>query len=236
MRKVIVFIVAALVALAVCAPAMASSSAITWWHPPTSFTVAGKVQAVDTTNSRLVLRVQLASLSAKQYLGEDMTVVVAPDAQLLKAKGVGFVKIALADIAPDDHVRVMGTVDRSGVGGPTYTAERVIMRHLVPPEGIKFFAFRGRVVSVDAAGSKLVAHLHLVTRALWQALETDFGFTVGPKARIVQWVDGAPVVITLADVAAGDTVLAKGHIDRTDPANPVFIIHWMRVWKAAPTL
>ena len=75
----------------------------------------------------------------------------------------------------------MGTVDRSGPGEPTYTAERVIMRHLVPPEGLKFFAFRGRVVSVDAAGSKLVAHLHLVTRRCWQALETDFGFTVGPS-------------------------------------------------------
>lgn len=232
MKKVIIFIVVALVALAVCAPVMASPGSINWWHPPTSFTAVGKVQAVDTTNGRLVVRVQLASLATRQYLGEDLTVVITPDTQLLKAKGVGFVGITLADVAIDDHVRVVGTVDRSGPGDPTYAAAHVVVRHLVPPEGLTFFAFRGPVVSVDATGRTLVAHMHLVTRALWRVLDTDFGFTVAPKARIVQWEDGAPVTLTLADVAAGDVVLAQGRIDRTDAAAPVFVIHWMRVWKA----
>ncbi|MGD0998675.1 MAG: hypothetical protein ABR941_10225 [Thermoleophilia bacterium] len=239
MKKALVVLAVVVVALAVCAPAFAASGVvapdhISWWHPAKTFTAAGKVQAVDTRNGRLVVRVWLASIGVAPYLGDDLTVVVTADTQLLRAYGNRFRSIALGDIALGDHVRVTGTIDRSVPRSPVFTANRVIARTIVAPNKIKWFAFRGPVKSVDASGGTLVARPLVVTRGLWDVLGIKTTFVVAANARIFTWQSGKPVVLTLADLAAGDHVLAQGAIDRSVPAKPVFTIEWMRVWEPTP--
>ena len=239
MKKALVVLAVVVVALAVCAPAFAASGVvapdhISWWHPAKTFTAAGKVQAVDTKNGRLVVRVWLASIGVAPYLGDDLTVVVTADTQLLRAYGNRFRSIALGDIALGDHVRVTGTIDRTVPRSPVFTANRVIARTIVAPNKIKWFAFRGPVKSVDATGGTLVARPLVVTRGLWDVLGIKTTFVVAANARIFTWQSGKPVVLTLADLAAGDHVLAQGAIDRSKPATPVFTIKWMRVWEPTP--
>lgn len=241
MKKLLIVAAVALAVLAFCAPALAGDPSgvvapdnIAWWHPAHTFTAAGKVQAVDTANGRLVVRVWLASVGVQRFLGDDLTVVITPDTQLLRAHGIKFEAIKLADIALGDHVRVTGVIDRHVPRQPSYVAGRVVAQTAVPPEALKWFAFRGPVKSVDATAGRLVARPRLVTRGLWDVLGADTTFVVAPTARIVTWRAGERVILTLADVAAGDHVLAQGSIDRTDPAAPVFTIKWMRVWEPAP--
>jgi hypothetical protein len=239
MKKALVVLAVVVVALAVCVPAFAASGVvapdhISWWHPAKTFTAAGKVQAVDTKNGRLVVRVWLASIGVAPYLGDDLTVVVTADTQLLRAHGNRFRSITLGDIALGDHVRVTGTIDRSVPRSPVFTANRVIARTIVAPNKIKWFAFRGPVKSVDATGGTLVARPLVVTRGLWDVLGIKTTFVVAANARIFTWQSGKPVVLTLADLAAGDHVLAQGAINRSVPATPVFTIEWMRVWEPTP--
>ncbi len=239
MKKALVVLSVLVVALAVCAPAFATSGVvapdhISWWHPATSFTAAGKVQAVDTTNGRLVVRVWLASIGVAPYLGDDLTVVVTPKTQLLHKHGRLFRAISLSDIRLGDHVRVTGAIDLSVPAVPVFTARRVVASHVVAPNQIKWFAFRGPVKSVDATGGTLVALPHLVTRGLWDVVGVKTTFVVAAGARTFTWQSGKPVVLTLADLAAGDHVLAQGSIDRSVPATPVFTIKWMRVWEPQP--
>ena len=162
MKKALVVLAVVVVALAVCAPAFATSGVvapdhISWWHPAKTFTAAGKVQAVDTTNSRLVVRVTLASVGAAPYLGEDLTVVVKPRTQLLRTHGRLFRAITLSDIKLGDHVRVTGAINLSVPTSPVFTAKRVVATTVLAPSKIKWFAFRGPVKSVDATGGSLVA-------------------------------------------------------------------------------
>jgi hypothetical protein len=239
MKKALIVLAVVVVALAVCAPAFAASGVvapdhISWWHPAKTFTAAGKVQAVDTTNGRLVVRVWLASIGAAPYLGDDLTVAVTANTQLLRAHGDRFRGIALGDIQLGDHVRVTGVIDRSVPKQPVFTAKRVVARSVVAPASIKWFAFRGPVKSVDASAGTIVARPLVVTRGLWDILGSRTTFVIAPNARIFTWQSGKPVVLKLADVAAGDRVLAQGSINRSVPATPVFTIKWMRVWEPKP--
>jgi len=230
----------ALVALTACVPAYAAGpgvrpiAQIHWWHPATSFTVAGRVQAVDTVNNRLVLRVWLASVGAQRYLGDDMTVVVKPGTVVLRKHCGKLTRIGLADVKLNDHVRITGKIDRTVPALPVYKAERIVARSVVPAEAIKWFAVRGPIKAVDPVADTLVLHARLVTRGLFDVVGTDVTFHVTPDARIITWRDGVRVALTLDKVVAGDRALAQGSIDRTDPATPVFTIHWMKVWEPAP--
>ena len=234
---ILTVVVVALAALVACVPAYASAGGfvpvaqIHWWHPATSFTVAGKVQAVDTTNGRLVLRVWLASIGAQDYLGDDMTVVVKPATIVLRATHGQLKRIDLAAVKLGDHVRVAGAIDRTVPALPVYKAERIVARTPAPFVALKWFAVRGPIKAVDTAAGKLVLHARLVTRGLSDVVGTDVSFKVAPDARIITWRDGVRTALTLDGVVAGDRALAQGRIDRSDPAGPVFTIRWMHVWE-----
>jgi len=233
MGRIAIVATVAVAALVLCAPAFAWPVDLDWWHPDKDFTCAGKAKAVDTVNGKLVVRVQLASVGVAQYLAEDLTITVTPDTQVLLHKGIGFKAIDLGDIAIDDHARVVGIIDRSGVGRPNYVAQRIVVRHPVPAEGLTRFACRGPLVSVDSAAGSVVVHLHLVTRALWDQLGTDFTLKVAGDATVFTVKDGAVTPITLADIVAGQRLSAQGVIDRTDADNPVFTIKWLRILPVA---
>ena len=239
MKRALIVLAVLVVALACCAPAFASSGVVAenhipWWTPAHTFTAVGKAQAVDTTNGRLVVRVTLASAGVAAYLGDDLTVVVTPKTQILRHSGRLYRTISLGAVRLGDNVRVTGAIDLSVPAKPVFTAKRVIATHVVRPDQIKWFAFRGPVRSVDATGGTLVAKPVRVTRGLWDVVGVKTTFVVAPKARIFTWVAGKPVVLTLADVTAGEHVLAQGSINRSVSTTPVFTIKWMRVWVPAP--
>ena len=240
MKKALIALAVLVVALACCAPAFADSSVVAenhipWWTPVHTFTAVGKAQAVDTTSSRLVVRVTLASAGVATYLGDDLTVVVTPQTQVLRHRGRLYRTIGLANVRLGDNVRVTGTIDLSVPAQPVFTAKRVIATHVVQPWQLTWFAFRGPVRSVDVTGGTLAAKPVRVTRGLFDVVGVKTTFVVAPNARIFTWVAGKPVVLTLADVTPGEHVLAQGSIDRSVPTAPVFTIKWMRVWVPAPT-
>ena len=239
MKKALLVLAIFVVALAVCAPAFAQSGVvapnhISWWQPAHTFTAAGGAQAIDTGNGRVVVRVWLASIGVAPFLGNDLTVVVTPKTQLLRAHGDRFRGIGLSDIKLGEHLRVTGTIDRSDPKAPVYKATRIVVRHVVAPDELKWFACRGPLKAVDATAGTIAVRPLVVTRGLWDVLGVKTTFAVAPNARIFTWLAGKPVVLTLADLAAGDHVLAQGSIDRSVPATPVFTIKWMRVWEPKP--
>jgi hypothetical protein len=239
MKKALIVLAVFVVALAVCAPAFAQSgvvapASISWWQPAHNFTAAGNAQAIDTTNGRVVVRVWLASIGVAPFLGNDLTVVVTPNTQLLRAHGNRYRSIGLSDIGLGEHLRVTGTIDRSDPKTPVFTATRIVARAVVAADQLKWFACRGPLKAVDTTGGTLVVRPLVVTRGLWDVLGVKTTFVVAPNARIFTWLAGKPVALTLADLAAGERVLAQGSIDRSVPATPVFTIKWMRVWEPKP--
>jgi hypothetical protein len=239
MKKALLVLAVFVVALAVCAPAFAQSGVvapdhIAWWQPAHNFTAAGNAQAIDTGNGRVVVRVWLASIGVAPFLGNDLTVVVTPKTQLLRAHGNRFRGIGLGDIRLGEHLRVTGTIDRSDPKAPVYTANRIVARTVVAANQLKWFACRGPLKAVDATAGTIVVRPLVVTRGLWDVLGVKTTFVVAPHARIFTWSAGKPVVLTLADLVAGERVLAQGSIDRSVPATPVFTIKWMRVWQPKP--
>ena len=235
MKKILIVALIVVAALALCAPAFAWPVSLPWWQPAHHFTCVGKVQSVDTTANKVTVRVHLASRGVADYLGEDLTIAVAPAAKIFKAEGSGLTPIALADVVIGERLRVEGVVDCSA-GAPVYVGKRLVMRH-APINDIKRFAFRGPVTAVDATAGTLSARLDMVTRVLSPFYHSEFGFTVAPNVHVWVMKGGWPVKAALADVVAGDRVTAQGGVDRSDPAAPVFTIRWMLVRHvAAPTL
>ena len=240
MKKALLVLAVMVVALACFVPAafattgVVAENHISWWTPAKSFTAAGKVDAVDTTNGRLVVRVTLASIGVAPYLGDDLTVVVTPKTQLLKPHGRLFKAITMSDIRLGDHVRVTGAIDLTVPAQPVFTADRVVASHVLNPNQIKWFAFRGPVKSIDLTGGTIVARPLLVTRGLWDIIGVKTTFVVAPTARIFILGRGQARRAHAGRPDRGERVLAQGSIDRTVPATPVFTINWMRVWEPVP--
>jgi hypothetical protein len=231
MKKLIVVALVAIAVLVICAPAMAWPVAQKWWEPSSHFTAVGKIQAVDTTARNVTVRVHLASTGAADYLGDDLTIVVAADAHVYKAFGARLKSITLADLVVGEKLRVEGQVGYP-TGSPVFTGHRLVMRRL-PLNEIRRFAFRGPVTAVDAIAGTLTATMDKVTRALSPYYHGPCSFVVAPSARIWVMKNGWPVKATLADVVAGDRVEAQGGANRSIPSVPVFTIRWMVVRHAA---
>jgi hypothetical protein len=233
MKKLVVMLAFLAAALVLSAPAMAwPADHIPWWQPAHTFTAAGHVTGIDAAG-KLTIHVDLASRGAARYLDQELTVRVGTGTQLLKARGITFKQITFANVRLGQHARVTGTIDRSGPGSPSYNAKRVIVRRIVAADDLTWFAVRGPVTAVDAAGGSITVHATRVTRALWDKIESDVTLKVGSAAKIVTWVNRAPVALTLGDVTAGDIVMAQGPIDRGVPLMPVYNVNWMRVWHSA---
>jgi hypothetical protein len=93
--------------------------------------------------------------------------------------------------------------------------------------GKKKFQLNGVVVSADTATGSLVVLVKRGSKAVKPYRGKELTLLVDPEARFVDRSGGDsgadPVTLTLADLVAGTRVHLGGRIDRTDPANPVFI-------------
>jgi hypothetical protein len=227
MKKLLLVVLVAIGALAVCAPALAWPVAMPWWEPSQHFTAVGKIQAVDPAANTVTVRVHLASRGAADWLGEDLTVSVAKDARIFKAFGRRLQSIAIGDLVVGEKLRVEGVIDYSS-GAAIHVGKRLVMRRL-PLNEIKRFAFRGPVTAVDAVAGTLTATMNRVTRALSPSYHRSCDFVVARDARIRVMRNGWPVRATLADVLVGDRIYAQGGADRGIPSAPVFTIRWMAV-------
>jgi hypothetical protein len=230
MKKLVVVALVAIAVLVICAPAMAWPVAQRWWEPSSHFTAVGKIQAVDATANTVTLRVHLASPGVADYLGDDLTVVVAAGAHVYKAFGARFESIALGGLVVGEKLRVEGQIGYPA-GSPVFTGHRLVMRRL-PMNEIRRFAFMGPVTAVDATAGTLTATMDRVTRALSPSYHGACDFVVATGARIWVMKNGWPAKATLADVVAGDRVYAQGGADRSVPSAPVFTIRWMLVRHA----
>lgn len=224
MKKLLVVALVVVAVLVLCAPALADSA-------PANFTCVGKIKAVDLTAGSVTVRVTLASRGVAEYLGKNLTIAVAADAKIFKARGRRLVAIALGDLLIGERLRVSGAIDSSGET-PAFVGKRLVMRH-VGAWHLKRFAFRGRVTAVDADAGTLAARLNRVSLVLRRAYHKVFRFKVAENARIWVMEEGAPVSATLADVVIGDRIAAQGTWHRRAGARPVFKIRWMVVRHAA---
>jgi hypothetical protein len=231
MKKLVVVALVAIAVLVICAPAIAWPVAQKWWEPSSHFTAVGKIQAVDTTANTVTLRVHLASPGVADYLGDDLTIVVAAGAHVYKAFGARFESIALGELVVGEKLRVEGQISYPA-GSPVFTGHRLVMRRL-PLNEIRRFAFMGPVTAVDATARTLTATMDKVTRALSPYYHGPCSFVVAAGARIWVMKNGWPTKATLADVVVGDRLYAQGGADRSIPSVPVFTIRWTIVRHAA---
>lgn len=67
------------------------------------------------------------------------------------------------------------------------------------------------------------------TKTVRAFIKTEIAMTVAADAKIRLLTDEGTVTIALADVPVGAKVKARGVIDRTNPANPVFTIKNLKV-------
>jgi hypothetical protein len=107
------------------------------------------------------------------------------------------------------------------------------------------FQLNGRVVSVDAETGSLVVLVKCGSRTVKPFRGLELTLVVDPEARIKdgpasEEADEA-VLLTLADLVEGARVHVGGRIDRTDPANPVYVARkiivqrWPEVVPTEPT-
>jgi hypothetical protein len=85
------------------------------------------------------------------------------------------------------------------------------------------FQLNGTVVSADAATGSLVVTVKCGSKPVKQFRGLDLTLVVAPDARMIDGTGETDVAITVADLVAGARVHVGGRIDRTDPANPVFV-------------
>ena len=96
MKKLIIVALVAVAVLAFCAPAMAWPIAQQWWEPSSRLHRRRQDPGRGHDRERVTVRVHLASRGAADYLGEDLTVAVAADAQVFKAVGARLERITWA--------------------------------------------------------------------------------------------------------------------------------------------
>jgi len=89
------------------------------------------------------------------------------------------------------------------------------------------FQLNGTIVSVDPITGALVVKVKCGSRTVKPFRGQELPLVVDSEARIRDAAaadeDGEPVLLTVADLVAGARVHVGGRIDRTDPADPVFV-------------
>ena len=95
------------------------------------------------------------------------------------------------------------------------------------------FNLVGTTAAVDADAGTLVVMVKAGTRTVKAFRGAELGLSVDPQAKIRLVTADGCVVATLAEIPVGVKVKVRGRIDRTDPANLVFVATFVKA-KGAP--
>jgi 5-hydroxyisourate hydrolase-like protein (transthyretin family) len=209
MRRIFVlfFILAAclVVAPAALAAPKACDTGQTWFD----FGLKGSVTAVDAENGALTVAVEQGS----EGLPASVDVLVTEDTHLFRVQHHDRTCIDLADIVAGDEVMILGWTDDSS-GEVVYTAAAVSVK-------APCFGLVGTVTAVDAEDGLLTVSVDEATGDLTgeiQIVVTDETRIVRAhryQAHHARGCDGEEEQLTLADVAAGDTVGVWGTVDKS---------------------
>jgi len=108
MKKLLIVVILLALMVATVIPVLAAPEELKGGQ--NRYVVAGIVTAVDTGAKTLTIHVVLANKKAKSYIGQDLTIQTLDTTYFVEKTGHGKVKITLADLSPNDTVRVKGRV------------------------------------------------------------------------------------------------------------------------------
>jgi len=214
MRRIILSLIIVAACLVAAPAALASGPAPCDPGGPTwfDFGLSGTVTAVDAENGLLTVAVAHGS----DGLGDAVDVVVTEDTHLVRAQHHERTDITVADVVVGDRVVVCGSTDDSA-GTTVYTAAVVCVR-------APCFGLVGTVTAVDADKGMLSVAIDEASGDLTGTLD----IVVTDDTRIVRAEHGEharqcddETDITLAGVAAGDSVGVWGTIDSSS-GSPVY--------------
>jgi len=113
MRKLLIVVIVLALLAATVVPVLAAP--VEKKGGQNRYVVAGIVTVVNAADNKLTIHVVLANKKVKSYIGQDLTIQTNETTYFVKKTGHGNVKITLADLHPNDTVRVNGRVTVEGV-------------------------------------------------------------------------------------------------------------------------
>lgn len=107
-----------------------------WAHGKSKFQLNGRLVSVDPGTGTLVVLVRTGSKTVKSFRGQELSLVVAPDARIVDGSAEEDATITLADIVPDCRVHVGGRIDLTDPANPVFVAGKIIVQRwpAVAPE------------------------------------------------------------------------------------------------------
>ena len=195
------------------------------------FTCRGTVSSIDLQANALVVRVRHNSSALVGSKGKDVTIDLAEGTKIVVIKGQSTRRATISDITAGDHVRVVGLVDRTNASAPVLTAKRVIVRHVVPVDQLKWYACSGNITAVDSSASTLTISVLRATCALRAQIGESLMLTSTSASVIRTLSNGYVTTLPVSDAQVGESISARGSIDRTDPDSPVYVIGHAFVWQ-----
>jgi hypothetical protein len=203
------------------------------WRPAAHarFLCKGTVSSVDLQAGALVVLVRHGSAGLHGSLGKSVTVYVPSSARIFSVRHRTAAVATIAEITAGDRVSILGRVDRTDLSAPVFTASCVFVRHVAPVDQIKWFACLGQVSAVDQTTDTMTVSVKCGTRAVRG--DVDLTLTVTAASVMRTFAGGAVSTVTLADVQTGESIVAKGSIDRSDPNNLVYDVGHAFVWQPA---
>jgi len=102
------------------------------------------------------------------------------------------------------------------------------------PAPAKSFTALGPVQSVIRSAGALRLHVNVGSQAVKPFIGGSLAVRVAPHARILMVRDGIAHLIPLANVHAGEQVVVRGSVNRSQPGSPVYIAQNIKVVVRTP--
>jgi len=135
-------VVLVMVPMALAGNGNGNGSGHAWSHGKAKFQLNGVVVSADPATGALVVKVKCGSKTVKQFRGQELPLLVDPEARYVDgtadddADGVP-ATLTLADLVAGTRVHLGGRIDRTDPVNPVFTARKVIVQCLpavVPPD------------------------------------------------------------------------------------------------------
>ena len=205
------------------------------WQPrsQTRFLCRGAVSSVvvQANADALVVCVARDSLGLRGFVGKDVTIAVPASAKIFALQRRSASATTFDQITAGDRVSILGSADRSDPSSPVFTARRVVVRHLVPLDQLKWFACCGQVEGPGTSPDTVLVTVACGTRAVRSDIGDDLTLTATSDSVISTLSGGVVTALPIANLTSGESIVVRGTIDRSDPSNPIYHIGHAFVWQ-----